>query len=498
MNPRYQKSIIIGLIIARYSYSNMKLFKKTNSLIFQFLLLFILLVYSGCTKMVQVPEPINTITASETFSNDIYATSAIIGIYSKMSFNQNNQCFSNGSTTLYAGVSSDELSDIQGINDQFLHNDIQSNNGSLSGLFWQPAYFDIYMANAIIEGLGASKTVSQAAKNQILGEAKFIRAFCYFYLTNLFGDVPLELSTDALQTAILPRAPQSVIYQQIIADLQDAQNLLIQDYSLSNGEHIRANKWAATALLARVYLYLPQPNYSGADSAATAVINSGQFSLLSDLGGVFLKNSNEAILQLQTISTHPNYITFEGLYFVPRNNKTNPTYFLTNQLLGAFEYGDQRRLFWVDSTIFRGVTYYCPYKYKAGVTQENAGNITEYYTLLRFAEQYLIRAEAKTEEGQTTQAVDDLNVIRSRAGLAMLSTSLPKDSILLAVAQERRIELFAEWGHRWLDLKRWGTAVQTLDTITNKTGYINSNSLLFPIPASEIQLDPNLTQNPGY
>ncbi len=173
-------------------------------------------------------------------------------------------------------------------------------------------------------------------------------------------------------------------------------------------------------MLARVHLYLPQPNYTGADSAATAVINSGNYRLLStdSLNYVFLANSEEAILQLQTISTAGYYITQEGRIFIPLVRQSSVEYYLTSQLLGAFELGDQRKIAWVDSIVYNGTAYYYPYKYKVGLSQRDPNNITEYYALLRFSEQFLVRAEAEANgaSGGLHGAIADLNFVRIRAG----------------------------------------------------------------------------------
>lgn len=459
--------------------------------------IFIILIAMSCNKDVQIPNPISSVTAGQVFSSDATATAAMLGIYSYMS---NNQSFSSYETTLYAGESADELTDeTPGYEfyDLFLSNTLstlQSSSTVLSS-FWQPAYFDIYSANAVISGVVSSAGVSASTRNQLTGEAKFIRAFCYFYLSNLFGDVPLALSTDFNQTALLSKQSKAKIYQQIIADLLDAQSLMISDFSLSNGQPIRANKWAATALLARVYQYEGQ--WQSADSAASAVINSGQFSLINNLDSVFLANSAESILQLQTVNTSI-YATQEGFYFIPFNpNLDFANSWLTTQLLAAFEPNDLRRVMWVDSTTEYGTTYYYyPYKYKVRVGSSLPA--FENYNLLRFAEQFLIRAEAEANLNQLSLAINDVNTIRNRAGLDSLPSSLTQAQIMSAIQQEYRIEFFGEWGHRWLDLKRWGIALQTLDTISYKTGNIDSAQLLYPIPMTEIQTDPNLTQNLGY
>ena len=115
--------------------------------------------------------------------------------------------------------------------------------------------------------------------------------------------------------------------------------------------------------------------------------------------------------------------------------------------------------------------------------------------ILRLAEQYLIRAEARAQQGNLTGAIGDLNIIRERAGLPDLSTALTQDKVIAAVMQERRIELVSEWGQRWLDLKRTGQVDSVLSKI-KPTWKINGQ--LYPIPQSELTNDPNLVQNPGY
>jgi starch-binding outer membrane protein, SusD/RagB family len=458
------------------------------------LLLFVPLLIFSCNKLVQIPNPISSVTAQQTFSSDATATAAVLGLYSHMSGGQSS-LFSNCLTSFYLGESADELRDLSTGNeiyDHFLSNDLTAliDGNSVFGVFWKPAYYDIYCANAIVAGVESSTGISSATKKQLLGEAKFIRAFCYFYLTNLFGNIPLDLSTDFNQTVLLTNASQDKIYEQITSDLQAAEELMISDFSLTNGQPIRANKWAAASLLARVYLY--QKNWSGADSAASAVINSGYFSLTDSLNQVFLANSSESILQLETLNTYP-FATQEGYFFSAQNFDC----WLSTQLIGAFETNDQRRISWVDS-VNNGTDYFFPNKYK--VATATSSTITENYTLLRLAEQYLIRAEAEANGagGGPNSAVQNLNIIRHRAGLPDLAPTLTGDSLMAAVHQEWRIEFFAEWGHRWLDLKRWGNAIQTLDTIPYKAGKIDSTQLLYPIPISEIQADPNLSQNPGY
>lgn len=454
------------------------------------------LLACGCNKIVQVAEPVNTITTSETFSNDGNATSAVIGIYNDiLSGDYQNFDYGNGLTTFYAGLSADELQyfNVTGSEQaQLQYNDINSSIMSLD-YFWAPAYYDIYMSNAAIEGLTGSTTITPALKTELLGEAKFFRAFAHFYLLNLFGNIPVVTTTAWENTADLPQATSAQVYAQIVADLRDAQNLLASDYSYSNGERTRVNKSAATALLARVYLY--QSNWVGADSAASAVLNQPLYTLCNNLDSVFLANNTEAIWQLVP-NAISQFATREGYMNIPYPpNSGNPNYYLTPYLLNAFDSGDLRKTAWLDSTNYAGTVYYYPYKYK--VQTSVAGTVPEYYTILRMAEQYLIRAEARANENNGgNAAITDLNVIRMRAGLPAYAGASDLTSVLNAIMHERQIELFAEWGHRWFDLKRWGNATSVLSV--TKGNPVPTYQLLWPIPLSELTVDPNLNQNPQY
>ncbi|OQP52827.1 hypothetical protein A4H97_24315 [Niastella yeongjuensis] len=483
----------------------------------------------SCKKLVDVGEPLTSLTTTKTFSTNSLANAAVAGLYSQMMTNSGSMLFSNGSTTIYAGLSADELINFSGTTApeeyQFFSNQLFKDNSIAYNAFWQPAYKLIYGANSAIEAIEKSTSTQlfDSTRKVLTGEAKFIRAFSYFYLTNLFGDVPLVTTSDFTQTASMKRTSQAEVYDQMVLDLKDAQQLLLSDYSTAKGERVRVNKWAATALLARVYLY--QQNWAAAEEAAGAVIGNGQYSLLSDLSKVFLKNSTESILQLQQANTAamPRNITWEGFNFVPDIRISGfppadkaglldsatfvsyvpfliPAYYLNPLVVNDFEPNDQRKLIWVDSTPtpnvspYYGAAYYFATKYVAQVATGTA--ITEYYMLLRLAEQYLIRAEARAQQNKTADAAADLNVIRKRAGLPNTTASSQTD-LLKAIAHERRIELFAEWGHRWFDLKRTGKASEVLSVLPTKQPW-SDNSLLFPISSLELTNGPGLGQNPGY
>lgn len=459
---------------------------RSNKFIIFFITFFII---SGCKKLVEIAEPVNTLTTNETFNTVANANAAIAGIYEKMIVGGPVYLrYASGMTTIDAGMSADELNPF-GTTNPFQTNTLVSNSGQTDG-FWDGPYFSIYQANVAIEGLQASNSLPIVTKAQLIAEAKFLRAFGYFYLVNYFGDVPLALTSSYATNSLLSRTPSVGVYDQIISDLKDAKNSLPLDYSVSNGERIRANSWTATALLARVYLY--QEQWTNAEAEATSIINnSAMFSLVPDLNSVFLKNSNEAILQL--FPNGSNSATPEGFKFIPASPTSRPNFFLTSQLLNSFEAGDLRKVNWVGETTYSGTTYYYPYKYH--VRTATSSNVTEYPMLLRLAEQYLIRAEARAHQNKLPEAISDLNLIRERAGLSDLASTLTQTQVLDAVAQERRMELFVEFGHRWFDLKRTNQADAVLVPLKPQW---KPTAILYPIPFTELQTDPNLQQNLGY
>jgi hypothetical protein len=278
------------------------------------------------------------------------------------------------------------------------------------------------------------------------------------------------------------------VYSQIVEDLKIAQAQLPVNFSFISGERVRATKWAATALLARVYLYTN--NWPAAEEQSTLVIdNSSLFSLITDPNSVFLKNSLETIWQLKPVV--PNTNTTQATTFILDAAPTGSRTSLTDAFVNSFEVGDKRRTSWVGSIISGGKTYYYSFKYK----KRTDPVLSEYLSVLRLSEQYLIRSEARAQQGNITGSLADLNKVRTRAGLAARAT--PDQATLLDfIYRERRVELFTEWGHRWFDLKRTGRASQVLQPI--KSGWTDTD-ILYPIPITEINTNPALLpQNSGY
>ena len=443
------------------------------------------LLLSSCKKFVESDIPKTAITGATVFSSDATANAAIVGLYSRM--NENLPGFFNGGLTLYTGFSSDELtySSTDPSYTEFYQNALTPGNSLLRNDAWAIPYQCIYHCNAIIENLEKSPNVTPSTKLKIVGEAKFIRALCHFYLVNLFGDIPLITTTDYAVNSLRPRSARQEVYAQIIKDLMAAKDDLADSYT--GPDRVRPNKYTAIALLSRVYLY--NENWQQAATEASSIINNtSQYQLVSDLDKVFVKSSTETIWQLMPVI--PNLNTAEGYLFSQLSNV--PLYgSLSDSLVASFETGDQRKFFWTREYTGSQI-YFIPNKYKVGVSN----SLTEYNIVFRLAEQYLIRAEARAQLNNMEEAIEDVNVIRSRAGLDPITGSLSKTEVLALIEKERKAELFTEWGHRWMDLKRTGHAQNILQPIKG----INwqASDTLYPLPLSEIQNNPNLHQNPGY
>ncbi|OJW14268.1 RagB/SusD family nutrient uptake outer membrane protein [Mucilaginibacter sp. 44-25] len=448
-------------------------------------LLLIILVYSSCKKLIEVNSPQNQLTTIDVFSDTTSAVAALGNIYAQLDrtieVNYSKYLDMYTDNLDYTGSTPQDL--------EFLKSTISVSN-STDLAIWKNFYLVIYQCNNLIEHLPKSGNLPVANVNQLSNEAKFLRAYAYFYLVNLYGKVPLVLSTDVNISAQAPQSEISVIYQQIIKDLTDAKQGLPAAYT-GIGK-IRANKWAAVALLSKAYLF--QQNWTAAESEATDVIKSGLYSLLSTPNNVFLAGSDEAILQVWT----QNGFVTSATNLVPSSNTSLPRYPMSANLHSAFEDGDLRKTAWIGTSNVRSgsvtTTYHYLYKYKNRVV--NTTN-PEYLMVLRLAEIYLIRAEARAQQSKITgvgSAADDLNLIRKRSGIAN-STATTQSEMLTAIMRERRVELFDEWGSRFFDLKRNGQLNVVIGTY--KTSRLSTAALL-PIPLNELTYDHNLVQNPGY
>ena len=451
-----------------------------------------IVLMSSCQKFVEIPAPVGQLSSVNTFENDATASSAITGIYSRLSESPIIQ-----SITPLNGLYADEIINFtDSYQSEFAISQLSLNSSpAINANIWNSGYQFIYQANAAIDQLFLSQSVSPELKLHLSAEARFIRAYIYLSLVNLFGDVPLITSGNYQINMSKARSPHQEVIGFIVADLEFAITHLPEQPAV---EKIRADRYSAMALLARIQLY--QKNYEMARQLSNTVIESKKYSLVTDPSRVFLRNSSEAIFQLYPTKVNQN--TPDGLTFLPASNIEVPKYLLTADLLNAFEPGDLRKTSWTMTRSYLGQNLTYPAKYKV----LNTAALSEYLVLLRLSEQYLIRAEANIYLGNVTSGISDINLIRKRARQAPsplvkdpipeLSLQLDKESALLALEKERRIELMLENGHRWFDLRRTNRANTVLQQLKPATW--ETNATVWPIPIEQIRLNPFLTQNAGY
>ncbi|MBK6947810.1 MAG: RagB/SusD family nutrient uptake outer membrane protein [Haliscomenobacter sp.] len=341
---------------------------------------------------------------------------------------------------------------------------------------WLDAYTAINRANNVLTGLGV---VVEDDKASVEGEALFIRAICFFELVRFYGKpyeagqanaqlgVPLVLTPTRgiSEESKLPRNTVAEVYAQVIQDLTKAESLLPSE------NEWRANKGAAAALLARIYLQ--QGDYAKARDAANRVIESGDFQLLADYGNVFNRdeNSSEDIFAIQ-VTTQDGINNMNTFFSIPEFGGRDGDIEILEGHLSLYDPADDRLKFFFDGN---GAI-------RSGKWNNQFGNVG----ILRLAEMYLIRAESNQRLGTAIGATPlaDYNTVHTRAGLPA-ANSVTLNQILL----ERRLELARE-GFKIHDMKRLKQSVATLA--------YNADKLVFPIPQREVDANSNLLQNGGY
>ncbi|KAB7726866.1 RagB/SusD family nutrient uptake outer membrane protein [Rudanella paleaurantiibacter] len=497
---------------------------------------------SGCNEMLN-PQPVGTQTVDNTFTDFAGTISAVNGIYNILS---GGNLYRGDNNLLYIDYASDDVmagdskvsSSAYSLVDYF---ELPADNAQTFGL-WDGLYRIIYRSNVVIGRVPALNfPVAQSRnsagllfKDQFIGEAKFLRAFAYFNLVRLFGDVPLR--TDEIKSASevnIPRAPSAQVYAQIIDDLKDAATKLPPTVSGSGvgNERGRPTRWAALTMLADVYL--TQRNWAEARNTAAQVLTQSGLNLNARYADSFAarggsENSGESLFEVQfsnngqaagTAGLGNNYSFIMGAVnevnggvvslaaYRPTDNASadNEAGF-RGGLIQEYEEGDLRR----DVTFVRGlgsggfqrwltIKHHLP----------NTGAVGQVnFPIYRLAETLLIYAEAANESGVLdAQGLEYLNRLRRRAfGLPLTTPSTARDIASgLTQAQyrdiirsERRKELAME-NKRWFDLVRYGfDYANTVLKVNQKREGFSRERMLFPIARIETINNPLLTQNPGY
>lgn len=405
--------------------------------------------------------------------------------------------------------------------------------------FYFDAYTGISRCNTVIGRL-ENADLDAGVKDQISGEAKFLRAYYYFNLVRYFGGVPLYLKeVTRQQDAFLPRATVQETYDAIIADAKDAVSKLAPPAQFPQTG--RATLGAAKTLLAEVYITLKQ--YASATPLLKDVTQMG-YALLPDYASVYSlqnKNSTESVLEAQFQMGDQGQQSQFIYWFMPKTKDAKPITGVTantlltggwnvptQDMLDAYEPGDKRK----DASIavaegvidtdgefkaesVKSVVNYQPpagkvyhlfiRKYLHAHTRES--NTDDNWPLYRYADVLLLLAESLNEENKSAEALPYLNQVRARAGLPAATTTA-QAALRDVIMHERRVELAFE-NHRWNDLVRTGKAIPVMTAHGNKLkpqySYLAANSytvtqqrLVYPIPYSELQLNNQLVQNDGY
>tara|TARA_R110000868_G_scaffold411561_1_gene705302 strand:- start:3284 stop:4759 length:1476 start_codon:yes stop_codon:yes gene_type:complete len=407
--------------------------------------------------------------------------------------------------------------------------DLNDNNGDATAM-WQSNYQGIALANTVIQFVPDVAMNDDYLKERLIAEAKFLRAFYYFELVRVYGDVPLlkEVITNTDELVGITRNTVEEVYDLIEQDLSEAQSVLPNEYV--GAEMGRATKWSATALLAKVHL--TQNEWLEANTRAQQVIASGMFGLVADYNSLWGQNAeyvlmpdkngvlvNENVFDIQFQQDERNdfkqsWVGSRDTEIVGATNAVGGGWenmLPTTDYLNMFEDGDVRKeISYV--TELNGNVLESPRTPGAGpvtgkyfnadgdAPKSNNGSQNTY--VIRYSDVLLMRAEAENELNGPTNAYPFINQVRERAGLPPLS-GLDQTSFREALRKERATELGFE-GHRKYDLLRWGIFVETIRNASDPhlgtpAANIQDHHVLLPVPAREREIsEGSITQNPGY
>ncbi|HLT71158.1 MAG: RagB/SusD family nutrient uptake outer membrane protein [Bacteroidota bacterium] len=405
--------------------------------------------------------------------------------------------------------------------DLFRHDDQIAGGDLIIQLDHGASFYNLHYANikdlnfaiaAIVKGNIDNAPAS--VRDQLMGQLKFLRAWNYFQLVRMFGDIPLLTEETVDYFNYLPsRAPIADVYQLIVSDFTEAANKLPDDWGALVG---RPNRWAAKGLLAKVHLTMAtapmndQSNYAKAAALAKEVIQSNKYSLVEDITKVFSMETKYGPEMMWSFNGNNN------------NPATNPKIWS-----GIYGWGDNSAdIWWVDNVYpeqprkyayveildhdgvrFSDLPNKVPgiqkYLYDSWEDFQKGRSIIN-IPIIRYADVLLIFAEAENmaNGGPTQEAVDAVNAVIDRANgyednpdYPLLTTSMSRDEFDAAVVEERGFELCFEYD-RWFDLVR--KRILKERSRPEIQGNFSEHIYLFPIPQKELRLNPNMTQNPGY
>ena len=438
----------------------------------------VLLVIGGCKKFLDV-QPRLQVDESQAIINASTAQTALNGLYNFLG--NDNYYGSNYPALSYLSGGDIQWTGSQAAPQQIVLHKLTADNGYVSSA-WSQIYRTILSANYIVEKVPAvvDASFTQASRNQVVGEALFIRGLSYFDLARGWGGVPLILTPthSSSENNDVARSTLAETYAQVIRDLNAAEALLTE--TTNRNKATRKTVWA---LKSRYFLY--QQQWDSAEVYATKVIaDNGNYKLAKPFGNFFLNNAAATPESVFEIAYSTSFKNGHSNWWMPPvsggRREWSPTDQLVDILNDANTGGNRNAL--IARTAAPGNLWYGKLYYRNPVGTDPA-------YIIRVAELYLIRAEARTRLNKPALALEDVNAVRDRAGLSAL-TGNKTDLLLNAIEQERRLE-FAFETDRWFNLVRTGKVAEVL-------GITDPNKYLFPIPTSEIVTNSSIKQNPGY
>ena len=443
---------------------------KKNILTSTLLIVTVSLIWS-CNVLDHTPEL--NITDDQAFVNRNSAVSALNGAYNSL---QGNSYYGRDYNAFgYLPADNVQWSGSFNYYQQFDANSLTADNQTISST-WGAIYTAINSANNIIAEVQQVEDhlFTEEDRNRIQGEAYFIRALAYFDLARAWGGVPLKLTpTRSPEDGVgLGRSSLAETYRQVLSDLIEAEALLPDAVDRN-----RATRHTVYALRARLHLYLEEWEQAGI--YAGELIEHPSYTLAGSYPEfVENKNTSESILELAYSNSNRNG---HNGYFLPSSHGGRLEWRPTDEFVAVVtdeEIGGNRSVLVATS----GDVVY-------GNLYHRSSNGDDPAYILRLAELYLIRAEARAQQGDIDGSQEDLNAVRNRAGLDDTEAGTA-EGLLLAIEEERRIE-FAFEAHRWFDLVRTGRAGEVL-------GVTDQRKWVFPLPLGDIDTDPDLDQNDGY
>ncbi|MBT2621916.1 RagB/SusD family nutrient uptake outer membrane protein [Chryseobacterium sp. ISL-6] len=456
---------------------------ETYKITYIIFVLFILQICTSCEKMIEVDTPDNQITSVQVFEDVQTANAALAGLYAA---SWDNSPLAGDQTGKLLGTYSDDLdyyasASTTGILE--LYNNTQADSNPTVYSYWSSAYQKIYIANAIIEGAEKSTTLPTTEKNRIKAEALLVRSILYYYLQQIFGDIPYPDTTNYQVNQSLAKIASSEVLTKLESDLGQSISLLVDEYR--NTERIFPNRKVAQLMLAKVYML--QNKWSEAENLLKEIKQSPLYQFETNITKVFNKSGTHILWQLKPKNSGDATKEAAAYYFI---NAAPSNFALSQNLVTAFNPADLRKLNWTAAVSFNGTTWCRAEKYK-----NRTNNTTEYSIVFRLEEVYLLLAEALAQQNKIPEALPFLNATRQRAGLALLILPFSKETLLNEILLENRKEFFTEMGHRFLDLKRFNKLNTLFPVKQNWKDYHK----FWPLPQKELLLNPNLNpQNNGY